>query len=54
VLARLTAFAAKAHTPVSEGSFATTARHERDRRAKFGKQDDPNFIATAGSKKQKK
>jgi arylsulfatase A-like enzyme len=54
VVARLTALAAKAHTPVREGSFTTTSRHERDRRAKFGKQDDPNFIATAGGRKKKK
>jgi arylsulfatase A-like enzyme len=40
VLARLTALAAKASEPVREGSFSRTDRHERDRRAKFGKQDD--------------
>ncbi len=32
--------ATKAHEPVREGTFATTERHERDRRAKFGKQDE--------------
>jgi arylsulfatase A-like enzyme len=41
VLAKLTALAAKAHEPVREGTFARTDRHERDRRAKFGKQDQP-------------
>jgi arylsulfatase A-like enzyme len=41
VLAKLTALAAKAHEPVREGTFARNDRHERDRRAKFGKQDDP-------------
>jgi arylsulfatase A-like enzyme len=54
VLAKLTALAAKAHTPVREGTFTSTARHERDRRAKFGKQDDVTFIATPGSAKKKK
>ena len=40
-LAKLTALAAKAHEPVQEGTFSHTDRHERDRRAKFGKQDEP-------------
>ena len=53
VLARLTALAAQAHTPVQEGTFTSTDRHERDRRAKFGKQDDPTFKATAGNPKKK-
>ena len=42
ILARLTALAEKAHEPVREGSFAKTDRHERDRRAKFGKHDQPD------------
>ena len=41
VLAKLTALATKAHEPVREGTFSRTDRHERDRRAKFGKQDEP-------------
>ena len=41
VLAALTDLATKAHEPVREGTFASTARHERDRRAKFGRQDEP-------------
>ena len=40
VLTKLTALAAKAHEPAREGTFSSTDRHERDRRAKFGKQDD--------------
>ena len=40
-LATLTRLAESAHTPVREGTFQTTKRHERDRRAKFGKHDDP-------------
>jgi len=40
ILAKLTALAAKAHEPVREGSFSNTDLHERDRRAKFGKQDE--------------
>jgi arylsulfatase A-like enzyme len=54
VVAKLAALAEKAHAPVQEGTFATTARHERDRRAKFGKQDDLSFQATAGNPKKKK
>ncbi len=42
MLSKLTALAAKAHEPVREGSFTSNDRHERDRRAKFGKQDQPN------------
>jgi arylsulfatase A-like enzyme len=41
ILARLTELAAAAHEPVREGTFATTVRHERDRRAKFGRHDEP-------------
>lgn len=42
MLARLTSLAAKVHEPVREGSFSKTDRHERDRRAKFGKHDQPD------------
>jgi arylsulfatase A-like enzyme len=41
VLAKLTALAEQAHEPVQEGTFTTTERHERDRRAKFGRHDQP-------------
>ena len=54
ILARLTALAAKAHEPVREGTFTTTERHERDRRAKFGKQDDPTFSPQGKPGKKKK
>ena len=40
-LAKLIALATEAHEPVREGTFSRTDRHERDRRAKFGKQDEP-------------
>jgi arylsulfatase A-like enzyme len=40
LLAKLVALAEQAHEPVSTGSFTSTDRHERDRRAKFGKQDE--------------
>ncbi len=53
VVAKLAALADKSHEPVREGTFASTANHERDRRAKFGKQDDPTFEAKAGGKKKK-
>ena len=42
VLAKLTALATQAHELVRERIFARTDRHERDRRAKFGKQDEPD------------
>jgi arylsulfatase A-like enzyme len=54
LVAKLSAIADQEHTPVREGTFTTTERHERDRRAKFGKQDDPSFAATAGKAKKKK
>jgi len=41
VLTRLVALAEQSHAPVREGTFASTERHERDRRAKFGKHDQP-------------
>jgi arylsulfatase A-like enzyme len=53
VLGRLTTLAAQAHEPVREGSFSTTDRHERDRRAKYGKQDDPSYEATPSTIKKK-
>ena len=40
--AKLAALATKAHEPVREGTFKSTALNERDRRAKFGKQDQPD------------
>jgi arylsulfatase A-like enzyme len=42
ILGKLTALALQAHQPIREGTFARTDRHERDRRAKFGKQDEPD------------
>ena len=36
VLAKMKAFAAKAHEPVEEGIFHDRANHEKDRRAKYG------------------
>jgi arylsulfatase A-like enzyme len=41
MLARLVAIARKAHEPLEEGSYARSDLHARDRRAKFGKQDEP-------------
>lgn len=52
-LAKLVALAEKAHEPVREGSFSRTDRHERDRRAKFGKQDDTSLEGTPGGVKKK-
>jgi arylsulfatase A-like enzyme len=53
VLARLTALAASAHQPAREGTFANTVGHERDRRAKFGKQDDTSSPATPSGVEKK-
>jgi GntR family transcriptional regulator len=39
--------------PQHEGTFASTDLHERDRRSKYGKQDDPSFIATPSGIKKK-
>ena len=43
MLSRLVALAESAHQPVQEGTFSTTVRHERDRRAKFGKHNEPDW-----------
>lgn len=51
VLAKLTTLATQASEPVREGTFTRTDRHERDRRAKFGKQDEPAAAAPAGKAK---
>jgi len=53
ILAKLTALAAEAHEPVREGTFSRTDRHERDRRAKFGKQDDPEAAELKAKAKRK-
>ncbi|MDA1277452.1 MAG: arylsulfatase [Verrucomicrobia bacterium] len=45
VLAKLTELAKKAHDPVREGTFTSPDRHERDRRAKFGRHDQPQAPA---------
>ncbi len=42
MVTKLDALAAKSHIPAVEGTFARTDRHERDRRAKTGQQDNPN------------
>jgi arylsulfatase A-like enzyme len=41
ILKELVEKADKSHEPVREGTFTSTERHERDRRAKFGQQDQP-------------
>lgn len=51
-LADLMALAAMAHEPAREGTFSSTARHERDRRAKFGKQDQPQSPRGKGKNKR--
>ncbi len=42
IVAKLAALATSAHIPAVEGTFARTDRHQRDRRAKTGQQDNPN------------
>lgn len=54
VLSRLKQLAASAHQPVREGTFASTDLHERDRRAKYGKHDDPSYIASPSGVRKKK
>lgn len=54
ILGKLTALAAKAHVPAVEGTFATTVRHERDRRAKFGKQDEVDTPKPKATKRKAK
>jgi arylsulfatase A-like enzyme len=53
VLAKLVKLAEQAHEPVREGTFSSTDRHERDRRAKFGKQDDESLEASPSGVKKK-
>lgn len=53
VLKQLVTLAESAHKPVREGTFANTELHERDRRAKYGKHDDPSYIATPSGVKKK-
>lgn len=52
-LAKLQALAASASVPAVEGTFSRTDRHERDRRAKTGQQDNPNAPDPNGGKKKK-
>jgi hypothetical protein len=53
MLNTLTALAEKAHQPAREGTFTTTDRHERDRRAKFGKQDEPDAPKAKAKRKNR-
>ncbi|HEY2411065.1 MAG TPA: arylsulfatase [Pirellulaceae bacterium] len=53
VLARLVNIAKEAHEPLKEGTYARMDLHERDRRAKFGKQDEPETQPKAKAKKAK-
>ncbi|MCL4204903.1 MAG: sulfatase-like hydrolase/transferase [Pirellulaceae bacterium] len=54
VLTKLKELASAAHEPAVEGTFTTTERHERDRRAKYGKHDDPNIEATPSGVRKKR
>jgi arylsulfatase A-like enzyme len=42
ILKKLVALAEKAHEPAREGTFASLDLQQRDQRAKFGKQDEPD------------
>jgi arylsulfatase A-like enzyme len=46
ILRKLQELAETAHEPAKPGQFSNTANHERDRRAKYGKHDDPSYYAT--------
>lgn len=54
ILTRLTNLAVQAHEPVIEGTFASTDLHERDRRAKFGRHDEPEAPTQPRKKTNKK
>lgn len=54
MLSRLKEYAKEAHTPVEEGIFLDSTRHERDRRAKFGfgpGREQANPVKSGGSRK---
>jgi arylsulfatase A-like enzyme len=53
ILAKLAELAAQAHEPAREGTFTTTVRHERDRRAKFGRQDEAEAPELKPKRKKK-
>ncbi|HEY3322866.1 MAG TPA: sulfatase-like hydrolase/transferase [Planctomycetota bacterium] len=53
VLAKLAALAQKAHEPAVEGTFSRTDRHERDRRAKFGREDESDAQARPSGVRKK-
>jgi arylsulfatase A-like enzyme len=53
LLDKLTTLATKAHEPIREGTFSRTDRHERDRRAKFGRQDEPDTTEPKAKSKGK-
>jgi len=52
-LSKLIAIADKAHQPLEEGPYSTLALHNRDRQAKFGKQDEPAESQTKTKGKNK-
>lgn len=54
VLKRLVNLAAAAHAPAVEGTFSRTDRHERDRRTKTGRQDDPDAPDPLTGRKKKR
>jgi arylsulfatase A-like enzyme len=54
ILRQLKVLAKQAHKPIREGSFSNTDLHERDRRAKFGKQDQAEAEELTPKKKKQK
>lgn len=54
IAAKLADLAEKAHVPAVEGTFSRTDRHERDRRAKTGQQDNPKAPDPLTGKAKKK
>jgi arylsulfatase A-like enzyme len=53
MLAKLLAIAKQAHQPLEEGTYARGDLHERDRRAKFGKHNEPAESQPNGKAKKK-
>ena len=53
-MAKLKSLAEQAHEPVREGAYTTRDLEERDRRAKFGRQDETEGARKKAKVKRKK
>ncbi len=48
IVSRFDEISLQEHTPIEKGTYTSTARHERDRRAKTGQQDNPGPAGKPG------